>query len=96
MPFTFGEPFEAGQSTSVQCMVVAGDIPLGIQWSKDGKNIHSSGDVIAAMITQKLSLLSIDSVSAEHVGNYTCTADNVAGIANHTARLLVNGLCLSA
>lgn len=26
-----------------------------------------------------------------HAGNYTCTAKNIAGSANHTATLIVNG-----
>lgn len=33
----------------------------------------------------------VDSVSAKHAGNYTCIAENAAGIAQHSAELVVIG-----
>jgi hypothetical protein len=39
----------------------------------------------------RISVLSIQSVAAAHNGEYTCTAENPAGIANYTAELTVNG-----
>lgn len=92
LPFTFGEePFEAGQSTSVQCMVSVGDPPLSIDWAVDGIPLESSPERMISKVTGKLSLLSIEAVTARHVGNYTCRVENSAGSFYHTAQLLVNG-----
>lgn len=92
LPFTFGEePFEAGQSTSVQCMVSVGDPPLSIDWAVDGIPLESSPERMISKVTGKLSLLSIEAVTARHVGNYTCRVENSAGSFFHTAQLLVNG-----
>lgn len=93
LPFSFGEePFEAGQSTSVQCMVSVGDSPLSIDWAVDGMPLESSPERMISKVTGKLSLLSIEAVRARHAGNYTCRVVNAAGHSTHEARLLVNGL----
>jgi len=39
-----------------------------------------------------MSVLGIDAVKARHRGNYTCFAQNKAGVANHTVYLAINGL----
>lgn len=39
-----------------------------------------------------MSMLGIEAVKARHRGNYTCYAQNKAGIAQHSAFLSVNGL----
>lgn len=95
MPSSFGDdPFQAGQSTSIQCIVILGDSPLSIDWLVNGETVSPNEDILISKITSKLSLLSIDSVSARHVGNYTCVARNQAGISSFTTQLLVNGLLL--
>ncbi|KAG8244654.1 hypothetical protein J6590_017599 [Homalodisca vitripennis] len=92
IPFTFGEaPLEAGQSTSVQCMVSVGDPPLSIDWTVDGEVLESTPERMISKVTGKLSLLSIEAVSAHHAGNYTCSVANSAGHSNHMAQLLVIG-----
>lgn len=44
----------------------------------------------------RISVLSIQSVAADHNGEYTCTAENPAGVADYTATLTVNGTGLLA
>jgi hypothetical protein len=39
----------------------------------------------------RASMLVIDHVIAGHSGNYTCTAENLVGLTNFTASLVVNG-----
>lgn len=92
MPFTFGEnPLEASQSSTVQCSVTTGDLPLSIEWLFNGRNINDVDDIIIAKISKRASALSIESVDARHAGNYTCMGRNAAGNASFIAELLVNG-----
>lgn len=92
MPFTFGDdPLEASQSSTVQCSVTTGDLPLAIEWLFNGQPINELDDIIVAKISKRASALSIESVAARHAGNYTCLGQNAAGNASYTAELLVNG-----
>lgn len=93
MPFTFGnDPLESSQSTTVQCSITTGDLPLNIEWLFNGKPIAAElEDVIVSKISKRAGALSIESVSAKHVGNYTCVGRNAAGNASYTTQLLLNG-----
>lgn len=94
-PFSFGEKaISSGQSTSVQCVMTEGDTPVNFLWAHNGEYIHSNDAVSIGKFGKKISVLAIDSVRAEDFGNYTCQVQNSAGIATHTAQLLVNGLCI--
>lgn len=97
MHFDFGdEPINSGEMVSIFCTVNKGDYPIDIIWllnnqSIDVNNIRNNG--ISLLRTNKrISQLSIDSVHAEHAGNYECLAKNPAGFASLSAILLVNGL----
>lgn len=93
MAFSFGEdPFEEGQSTSVQCMVSSGDLPINIEWLFNGNAISTVMNMSTIKISQRGIALNIDAVSAKHIGNYTCIGRNSAGSASYTAHLFVNGL----
>lgn len=78
---------------SVQCVINKGDLPLDISWSLNGLLLDSNNNlgITILKMNRQISALSIDSVKAEHRGNYVCTVKNIAGIANHTAKLNVNG-----
>lgn len=93
LPFEFGdEKFNSGDTISVACSVVKGDMPLNITWLLNGKRVGQYDGVVVNMVNKKLSTLSIDSVSAEHTGVYMCRAENVAGTASYSAELRVNGI----
>lgn len=93
MAFSFGDdPFEAGQSTSVQCMVSSGDLPLNIEWLFNEQSVVSGMGLSTVKISQRGVALNIDFVSAKHAGNYTCIGRNAAGDASYTAQFFVNGL----
>jgi len=92
-PFSFGEdPLSAGESPSLKCSVSHGDLPLTLTWFFNGQPIADRADVSTANVGRRASILSIDSVSGAHAGSYTCRAANLAGEAEHTANLTVNGL----
>lgn len=46
---------------------------------------------ISTMKGGKASMLLIDSVGAQHRGNYTCTAKNPAGVISYTSSLDIHG-----
>lgn len=90
-PFAFGDdPSNFGESASVQCNVIAGDLPVEIAWQLNGLPIDEAF-ISTGKMGKRLSILNIDSVSGYHAGNYTCTASNAAGFVDHTAHLIVIG-----
>lgn len=92
-PFTFGsEAMSYGEFVNVQCTVSGGDVPLNISWTLDNRPFDDYLEVFTTKRGKRINELTIESVAAKHVGNYTCIAINRAGIDNFTAPLRVNGL----
>lgn len=92
-PFTFGdEPANAGDTVTVICAVTKGDLPVEIVWMFDGKVVsRHRGDVTVSKSGKKSKQLSIEAVTAQHAGEYTCVASNLAGSTSRSAVLEVNG-----
>lgn len=94
MPFSFGEvPANPGDAAVVNCVATKGDLPLEISWTFSSETIDSSlhRDIMTTPLGPRASVLTINSVSANHQGNYTCIVQNAAGRAEHAATLVVNG-----
>lgn len=92
MPFEFGEePVNAQEMVLVTCTVVKGDQPLKLEWYFNDNKIKPGDFGISLLNTKRASQLSIESVSHQNQGNYTCVVTNQAGTMNHTAELFVNG-----
>uniref|UniRef100_A0A182NC81 Down syndrome cell adhesion molecule n=1 Tax=Anopheles dirus TaxID=7168 RepID=A0A182NC81_9DIPT len=90
MPFDFGEdPFDIYSTATVSCAVTKGDSPIEISWYFNSYRLHTNDGVLITPGGQRVSMLSIESVQPRHAGNYTCIAKNPAGIANHSAELMV-------
>ncbi|XP_071567220.1 Down syndrome cell adhesion molecule 1 isoform X11 [Temnothorax nylanderi] len=81
-----------GDSVSVPCSILKGDMPMDISWSFDGVPIDTSKDtgITITRISKHLSTLSIDGVSARHAGEYACSASNLAGSVSRSTTLTVN------
>ena len=94
-PFEITEkPANSGDSVSVVCAIMKGDLPMEITWSVDGVSIQEKHpDINVLATTKKNSILSIEFVAARHAGIYTCSASNKAGAASHSSILKVNGTC---
>ena len=93
--FAFDGPMMYGEDTTLMCDVSKGDDPLTISWSFHGENVSGSSMGLSTFkIGRRTSLLKIESIIPGHSGEYTCTARNEAGIANHTASLIVHGIHL--
>lgn len=80
-----------GDSVSVQCSVPSGDLPIGIRWYFNGKDIDDPAIAITN-IGKRSKALTIDAVTASHAGNYTCEASNKADIIQFSSELIINGM----
>lgn len=79
------------------CSVTKGDLPLSIWWSfqndieKFSENMTTNDGIFITKTSLKISTLVIEAVKARHRGNYTCYAQNKAGLSSHSAYLAING-----
>lgn len=105
-PFSFARDLNVGDRTSIQCVVVTGDLPLSFVWLKDhysslsptttsttsiSTSSTTSTDITTRQYDDFTSALSIGSITRAHSGNYTCRVSNAAATVTHTAQLQVNG-----
>lgn len=96
IPFSFDGEANSGDNAQLTCHVSKGDHPLQLSWSFHGHDLPSHIGLTTTKIGDSISVLVIASVVAGHSGNYTCTARNPAGMANHTATLQVNGMAINS
>ncbi|XP_048260959.1 Down syndrome cell adhesion molecule-like protein Dscam2 isoform X26 [Bombus terrestris] len=93
LPIAFNaEVANSGDSVSVPCSILKGDMPMDISWAFNGVPIDTSKDasITITRISKHLSTLIIDGVSARHAGEYACSASNLAGSVSRSATLTVN------
>ena len=81
----------SGSDTQIQCYVSQGDSPLHISWYFHGKEVAHAMGVSTVKLGKKSNILSIESVTHGHSGDYTCVASNNAGEDRYTAKLSVHG-----
>lgn len=90
-----------GMRAAISCQILEGDLPVTFRWERDGHAIPSAGSSgslssVSSATTRRLdeysSSLVIEKLAAEHAGNYTCVAQNVAGTESFTVPLTVNGM----
>lgn len=90
-PFSFDDETNSGDSVQLTCHASKGDLPLNIKWLHNKMPIFSHLGVVTNRIGDRISLLTIPLVSDQNSGEYTCLAENAAGISEHTTHLYVNG-----
>lgn len=76
---------------TLTCTVSDGDLPLDIKWLLNDRPVDSYSNINSAKFGKRNMVLSIESVSAEHSGNYTCEASNIAGTVSYSTNLKVYG-----
>lgn len=77
---------------SLSCSINKGDLPIKTIWLFNGKSLTSQNGIVVSKVTKRLTTLSIEDVQANHVGEYTCVAKNIAGSSSYSAYLHVNGI----
>ncbi|XP_046813674.1 Down syndrome cell adhesion molecule-like protein Dscam2 isoform X20 [Vespa crabro] len=93
VPFSISdEPANWGEAVSAVCTVGKGDLPIEVSWALNGEPINDANheDVSISSTGKRVSLMTIEAVSARHAGEYTCTASNAAGATSYSAMLAVN------
>lgn len=92
-PFTFGEDaVNSGEFITITCTVSKGDFPINISWSLNDLKINLFDGITASNTNRRSNQLTIDSAQAHHSGEYTCTAENLAGVAKFSSYLKINGI----
>lgn len=71
---------------------MSGDLPMNVTWLLNGYPIDDDMGITLGSMGKRTHILNIDSASESHAGKYTCVAENIAGVAEHTAELIINGL----
>lgn len=93
VPFEFGtEPANVGEMTTVSCLVAKGDLPLDIFWSLNSIPLIQGQQGVSVMrLNARTSVITVESLDAQHRGLYRCMARNGAGQSEHYSALEVNG-----
>lgn len=92
-PFSFEDgAFLPGQYATVQCVIPEGDLPIYIKWLFNGSPISDAMGVTIMKAGKRMSILTIDNLSAYNSGRYICKAENSAGMAAYATELTINGL----
>lgn len=84
-------PASSGQDISVQCMTPEGDLPMDINWYLNEKSVVEYAGITTVKAGKRNMVLNIESVTADHSGNFTCNAKNKAGSVSYTTDLKVFG-----
>ncbi|XP_045103222.1 Down syndrome cell adhesion molecule homolog isoform X1 [Portunus trituberculatus] len=87
--FTFRAGLEEGRRTQLSCMVTGGDLPITINWLKDGRHLQHDPDLESKQVSDFSKVLVFKRLQEHHSGTYTCEAANAAASVNHTATLKV-------
>ncbi|XP_055866242.1 cell adhesion molecule DSCAM-like isoform X4 [Biomphalaria glabrata] len=87
-PFHFRQR-KQGDRILVTCAIISGDLPITIQWEKDGRAIPQDLGIRIQQLGD-YSILSINGATPRHDGNYTCYVSNAAASVNYTATLHID------
>ncbi|XP_022257099.1 Down syndrome cell adhesion molecule-like protein 1 isoform X1 [Limulus polyphemus] len=89
-PFSFPQAPEEGKTIQVTCGVEEGDDPVKFTWLKNGNIVHSA-DHLTILTHKRLSVLIVNNVNVNDIGNYSCLATNPGGEDKFSSELLVRG-----
>ena len=102
--FVFPKNLTRGKRLRVLCTVSEGDLPLEVDWWKDGilignnedqKYESSSYGTSVRRIDEYTSLLAISFLETTHAGNYSCVASNSVAAYSRSATLTIRGKLVS-
>ena len=92
MPFSAPSNLQQGDRATLTCTVARGDSPLTLMWMKDGEPIPMGESTYKVLNFDEFnSMLTLESLNLEHIGNYSCRASNPAGSSSVETQLIVYG-----
>ena len=96
--FAFPKNLTRGKRLRVICTVTEGDLPIEVEWWKDGFKIgghdltkFGSQGIQVRRIDEYTSLLAISFLETTHAGNYSCVASNSVASYSRSATLTIRG-----
>lgn len=87
---TDNDPLFMDEFFSIHCTAIHGDHPIDIYWLFKNETLFET-DRVKIEYTKRSSTLSIESVTGDDAGNYTCVAENKAGSTDSSTQLIVKG-----
>ena len=93
VPLSAPANLKQGDRTTLTCTVARGDSPLTLLWKKDGApvSVENLPSVKILNFDEFNSMLTIESLSISHIGNYSCSAVNLAGESALSTHINVHG-----
>ena len=93
VPFLAPANLQQGDRTTLTCTVARGDSPLTLLWQKDNApiSVENLASVKILNFDEFNSMLTIESLSISHIGNYSCSAVNLAGKSTVSTHINVHG-----
>ncbi|XP_076371559.1 cell adhesion molecule Dscam1-like isoform X4 [Tachypleus tridentatus] len=89
-PFSFPREPEEGKTIQVTCGVEEGEDPVKFTWLKNGNIVHSA-DHLTILTHKRLSVLIVNNVNVNDIGNYSCIATNPGGEDRFSSEFFVRG-----
>lgn len=92
--FTFPKNLTRGKRLRTVCTVTEGDLPIEIEWKRDGITLLSDASPTGPKvrrIDEYTSLLAIASLETGDAGNYSCVASNAVAEIARSAVLTIRG-----
>lgn len=86
-----GNRIRVGESASAMCTLVAESSDVRFRWLKDSVDVSGTATNLNIKNDKTVSMLTIESVTLQDAGNYTCIVDNTYGSDASTAMLVVEG-----
>ncbi|KAM7307856.1 sDscam-r3 [Ixodes scapularis] len=79
-----------GEKVDLMCSLKRGSLPVTFTWYHNGREIRPEDKLGSFVSFQGKSILVVDKIAREHIGNYTCSVRNPAGSDSYTVKLYVD------
>ena len=76
---------------ALQCAVIKGGLPLTLTWLKEGASVSNLAGLSVKLINDFTVSLTVETLSWQHSGHYTCWAQNEGGRAEASVAVIVQG-----
>ena len=82
-----------GSYFDIYCSIQEGSLPVFFEWTKNGHKLKSTSDTNYKIeISQRLSTLTIESITRSDAANYTCGVNNAYGSDYQSMVLSIKGI----